>query len=113
MTGNKTEAKDGYFGVEWQQSSIDPCVYFKKVRDGFGILCAHVDDSFLICTQDSDGKMIRDEFKNAFAKRFDTSPECTSGDEHEYLSIMMKIDRLNGTMTFKTPKLYQKLRTVV
>ena len=32
------------------------------------------------------------------------SPECIDGDGHEYLSMLLKIDRKAGTMTFRMPK---------
>ena len=41
------------------------------------------------------------------------SPECTDGDIHEYLSMLITIDRKARTMTFRMPKLYQKLKTLI
>ena len=113
MIGSLTESKNGHFGLEWNQSCIDPCVYWKKQGTGFGILCAHVDDSFSIFTPNEDGQRIREEFRSGFAKRFDASPECTTGSEHEYLSMLMKVDNKEGTLTFTTPKLYKKLESLL
>ena len=75
------------------------------------MLCCHVDDSLMVCSKDPDGQVIRREFAEAYASRFAVSPECTDGDVHEYLSMFITIDRKEGTMTFKMPKLFKKLRT--
>ena len=113
MTGSSVKAKDGHFGAEWSQSQIDACVFFKRRGRGFAILCCHVDDSFLVASPDEDGQRIRHEFNEAFCKRFDLSQECTTGDEHEYLSMLINIDRKKGTLTFRMPKLYKKLKAAL
>jgi len=41
------------------------------------------------------------------------SPECIDGDGHEYLSMLLKIDRKAGTMTFRMPKLFKKLKALL
>ena len=87
----------------------------KKRREGkgFAILCCHVDDSLIVSTKDGDGRRIRAEFSEAYASRFDVSPECADGDIHEYLSMLITIDRKARTMTFQMPKLYKKLKTLL
>ena len=111
MIGSETKPdKDGLYGADWTMSEIDPCVFFKKEGEGFAVLCCHVDDSLMIATKDEEGQRIRREFSDAYASRFAVSPECTDGDEHEYLSMLLKIDRKAGTMTFRMPKLFKKLK---
>ena len=66
----------------------------------------------MIATKDEDGQKIRREFSDAYANRFAVSPECTDGDEHEYLSMLLKIDRKAGSMTFRLAKLFKKLRAL-
>lgn len=41
------------------------------------------------------------------------SPECTDGDVHEYLSMLIAIDRRAGTLTFQMPKLFIKLKALL
>ena len=41
------------------------------------------------------------------------SPECTDGDVHEYLSMLITIDQRAGTMTFQMPKLSIKLKALL
>jgi len=114
MIGSETKPdKDGLYGAGWTMSEIDPCVFFKKEGKGFAVLCCHVDDSLMIATKDEDGQKIRREFSDAYASRFAVSPECTDGDEHEYLSMLLKIDRKAGTMTFRMPKLFKKLKALL
>ena len=114
MVGSATvPQKDGHRGAGWTQSEIDPCVFFKKEGKGFAILCCHVDDSLIIATKDEDGQRIRQEFSDAFASRFEVSPECTDGDVHEYLSMLITIDRRAGTLTFQMPKLFIKLKALL
>ena len=114
MIGSETKPdKDGLYGAGWTMSEIDPCVFFKKEGKGFAVLCCHVDDSLMIATKDDDGQRIRREFSDAYASRFAVSPECTDGDEHEYLSMLLKIDRKAGTMTFRMPKLFKKLKALL
>ena len=114
MVGSATvPQKDGHRGTGWTQSEIDPCVFFKKEGKGFAILCCHVDDSLIIATKDEDGQRIRQEFFDAFASRFEVSPECTDGDVHEYLSMLITIDRRAGTLTFQMPKLFIKLKALL
>ena len=57
--------------------------------------------------------MIRKEFAEAYASRFAVSPECTDGLVHEYLSMLITIDRSKGEMTFRMPKLFKKLRAML
>ena len=114
MIGSETKPnKDGLYGAGWTMSEIDPCVFFRKEGKGFAVLCCHVDDSLMIATKDEDGQKIRREFSEAYASRFAVSPECTDGDEHEYLSMLLKIDRKAGTMTFRMPKLFKKLKALL
>ena len=114
MIGSAKELnEEGHRGAGWEQSEIDPCVFYKKEGKGFAVLCCHVDDSLIIATRDEDGQRIRNEFSDAYASRFAVSPECTDGDVHEYLSMCITIDRKAGTMTFKMPKLFKKLRTLL
>ena len=113
MTGSTVKEKDGHFGAGWSQSEIDACVFFKREGKGFAILCCHVDDSFLVASPDEDGQRIRNDFNEAFCKRFDLSEECTQGDQHEYLSMLITIDRKKGSLTFKMPKLYKKLKSAL
>ena len=40
-------------------------------------------------------------------------PECTDGDEHEFLSLLLNIDRKAGTMTFRMPKLFKKFKALL
>ena len=104
MTGSATSpSKDGKRGSAWSQSEIDPCVFYRREGKGFAILCCHVDDSLIVSTKDEDGRRIRAEFSEAYASRFDVSPECTDGDIHEYLSMLITIDRKARTMTFQSP----------
>ena len=105
--------EEGHRGAGWDQSEIDPCVFYTKKGKGFAVLCCHVDDSLIIATRDEDGQRIRNEFSEAFASRFAVSPECTDGDVHEYLNMFITIDRKEGTMTFKMPKLFKKLRNLL
>ena len=114
MIGSAKELnEEGHRGAGWEQSEIDPCVFYKKEGKGFAVLCCHVDDSLIIATRDDDGQRIRNEFSDANASRFAVSPECTDGDVHEYLSMCITIDRKAGTMTFKMPKLFKKLKTLL
>ena len=69
---------------EISKRSEDPCVFYRREGKGFAILCCHVDDSLTVSTKDEDGRRIRAEFSEAYASRFDVSPECTDGDIHEY-----------------------------
>ena len=103
----------GYRGAGWSQSEIDPCVFYRRLRKGFAVLCCHVDDSLMICSKDPDGQRIRREFSEAYAGRFAVSPECTDGLVHEYLSMLITIDRKKGQMTFRMPKLFKKLRAML
>ena len=114
MIGSAKELnEEGHRGAGWEQSEIDPCVFYKKEGKGFAVLCCHVDDSLIIATKDEDGQRIRNEFSEAYASRFAVSPECTDGDVHEYLSMCITLDRKAGTMTFRMPKLFKKLRALL
>ena len=64
----------------------------------------------MIFSKDADGQLIRKEFSEAYGSRFAVSPECTDGLVHEYLSMLITIDRKKGELTFRTPKLLKKLR---
>ena len=67
----------------------------------------------MICSKDPDGQQIQKEFSEAYAGRFAVSPECTDGLVHEYLSMLITIDRSKGEMTFRMPKLFKKLRAML
>ena len=113
IASSEVPDKDGNFGAGWCQSQIDSCVFYRRQGKGFGILCCHVDDSMLVCTKDEEGQRIRKEFSVAYGNRFEVSPECTDGDVHEYLSMLIKIDREKGTLTFQMPKLMKKLKILL
>ena len=87
--------KGGHRGAGWSQSEIDPCVFYRRLGKGFAVLCCHVDDSLMIFSKDTDGQLIRKEFSEAYGSRFAVSPECTDGLVHEYLSMLITIDRKN------------------
>lgn len=77
------------------------------------MLCCHVDDSMIVCTRDVGGQTIRKESSGAYGSRIKVSPECKDGDIHEYLSMLIKIDRQAGTLKFQMPKLMKKLKTLL
>lgn len=66
----------------------------------------------LIATKDADGQRTRHEFSEAYAGRYEVSPECTDGGVHEYLNILIAIDRKAGTLTFRVPSLFKKLKAL-
>ena len=119
-------------GPGFIQSKIDPCCFYKRgrcgngatqgineepsienMRNSFGLVSAHVDDALLSFSNDQEGKRMRRDFEMKLFNEFNASPEESSGDQIEYLSMLVQIDREKGSMTFRVPKLLRKLKQML
>jgi len=119
-------------GPGFIQSKIDPCCFYKRgncgdgsthglteepsienMKHSFGLVSAHVDDALLSFSNDQEGRRMRLDFEDKLFKEFNASPEESSGDQIEYLSMLVQIDREKGCMTFKVPKLLKKLKQLL
>ena len=107
-------------GPGFTQSKIDPCCFYKRgncgdgstkgltqepsienMKHSFGLVSAHVDDALLSFSNDQEGRRMRQDFEEKLFKEFNASPEESSGDQIEYLSMFVPIDRVYGCMTFR------------
>ena len=119
-------------GPGFTQSKIDPCCFYKRgncgdgstkgltqepsienMKHSFGLVSAHVDDALLSFSNDQEGRRMRQDFEEKLFKEFNASPEESSGDQIEYLSMLVQIDREKGCMTFQVPKLLKKLKQLL
>ena len=119
-------------GPGFTQSKIDPCCFYKRgncgngsthglteepsienMKHSFGLASAHVDDALLSFSNDQEGRRMRQDFEEKLFEEFNASPEESSGDQIEYLSMLVQIDREKGYMTFKVPKLLKKLKQLL
>ena len=119
-------------GPGFIQSKIDPCCFYKRGNQGdgttngitqepsmenmkhsFGLVSAHVDDALLSFSNDQEGRRMRKDFEDKLFNEFNASPEESSGDQIEYLSLLVQINRERGSMTFKVPKLLIKLKQML
>ena len=85
----------------------------ENMKHSFGLVSAHVDDALLSFSNDQEGRRMRKDFEDKLFNEFNASPEESSGDQIEYLSLLVQINRERGSMTFKVPKLLIKLKQML
>jgi hypothetical protein len=86
------------------QSEVDPCVFYGQFKDGYIIMCTHVDDFYVVATHDALivnlENILKEEFGEIVVK---------SDDVLGYLGMQVTINKTNGDITISQPNYAMKI----
>jgi hypothetical protein len=93
------------FNNKYNQSDVDPCVFYKHIdKNNYIIMCTHVDDFYVVATSDNLINNLETILKREFGEIV-----VKSGDIIGYLGMQVYNNKKDGTITLSQPGYVDKI----
>ena len=97
--------------LHYKQSSIDPCLFYRKDDDENFVYAGVYSDNIIIISK---GERLRTEFMIAFNTKYKESPDSEFGQDGDctFLSLLVHSEKIDDcrTVSLSSPKLMESLR---